>query len=531
MDGNSRQTLTALSSANDGAIVQLWADPTTHALLVDTTGVTGMVTSVSVVTANGFAGTVATATTTPAITITTTVTGVLYGNGTSVAAATGGQLPVMTATVGGAVPTPPNNTTTFLRGDGTFAAPAGGGDVVGPASATDNAVARFDGTTGKLIQNSAVTIADTSGNITGGTYNGNTIGVGSTSGTNTGDQTSVTGNAGTATALQTGRTIGTATGDVTSAGSSFDGTANNTNAYTLATVNSNVGSFTSANITVNAKGLITAASNGTAPTPTVITVANEATDTTCFPAFFTAATGDLGPKTNTGLTFNSNTSLLTSTLIAATTSVTSASILASSNDSGALGASGTAFSDLFLATGGVINWNAGNATLTHSTSLLTSNVALALPNAGLIIDNADTGVGLTITTESAAGAWTATFPAITGTVTLNAAAQTITSKRIQPRTASSTTSSNLSPDLSTANVYYRTTQTATLTIDAPTGTPVIGETIMMYIDSAGAQTLNMNATYIPFGAAFPATTTAGKTLMISAQYNGTNWKTLWANAV
>jgi len=37
------------------------------------------------------------------------------------------DLPVMTATVGGAVPTPPNNTTTFLRGDGTFAVPAGGG--------------------------------------------------------------------------------------------------------------------------------------------------------------------------------------------------------------------------------------------------------------------------------------------------------------------------------------------------------------------------------------------------------------------
>lgn len=30
----------------------------------------------------------------------------------------------MTATIGGLVPTPPNNTTTFLRGDGTFAAPS-----------------------------------------------------------------------------------------------------------------------------------------------------------------------------------------------------------------------------------------------------------------------------------------------------------------------------------------------------------------------------------------------------------------------
>lgn len=118
-----------------------------------------------------------------------------------------------------------------------------------------------------------------------------------------------------------------------------------------------------------------------------------------------------------------------------------------------------------------------------------------------------------------------------GTVLGTTDAQTVTSKRIQPRTASSTTSSNLSPDLSTANVYYRTTQTATLTIDAPTGTPVIGETIMIYVDSAGAQTLTINATYKAFGAAFPAATTAGKTFMMSCQYNGTNWKTLWANAV
>lgn len=43
---------------------------------------------------------------------------------------------------------------------------AGSGDVVGPGSATDNAVARFDGTTGQLIQNSTVLIGDT-GAITG----------------------------------------------------------------------------------------------------------------------------------------------------------------------------------------------------------------------------------------------------------------------------------------------------------------------------------------------------------------------------
>jgi len=52
------------------------------------TGSGGTVTSVSVVSSNGFAGTVANASTTPAITLTTSITGLLYGNGTALAAAT-----------------------------------------------------------------------------------------------------------------------------------------------------------------------------------------------------------------------------------------------------------------------------------------------------------------------------------------------------------------------------------------------------------------------------------------------------------
>lgn len=48
----------------------------------------GTVSTVSVVSANGFAGSVATATTTPAITLSTTITGILQGNGTAISAAT-----------------------------------------------------------------------------------------------------------------------------------------------------------------------------------------------------------------------------------------------------------------------------------------------------------------------------------------------------------------------------------------------------------------------------------------------------------
>lgn len=84
-----------------------------------------------------------------------------------------------------------------------------------------------------------------------------------TSGVNTGDQTSVSGNAGTATALANGRTI-SMTGDVSWTSPSFNGTANVTAAGTLATVNSNVGTFGSSGLipvlTVDGKGRITAVS-------------------------------------------------------------------------------------------------------------------------------------------------------------------------------------------------------------------------------------------------------------------------------
>ena len=51
----------------------------------------------------------------------------------------------------------------------------------------------------------------------------------------------------------------------------------------------------------------------TAATPTAITVADESTDTTCFPLFVTAATGDLAPKSGSNLAFNSSSGILTAT--------------------------------------------------------------------------------------------------------------------------------------------------------------------------------------------------------------------------
>ena len=84
--GSLLQTLAASSFAiftliNNGTAPGVWD------AIYSSGGGSGTVTNVSVVTANGFGGTVANAGTTPAITISTGVTGLLKGNGTAVSAA------------------------------------------------------------------------------------------------------------------------------------------------------------------------------------------------------------------------------------------------------------------------------------------------------------------------------------------------------------------------------------------------------------------------------------------------------------
>ena len=74
---------------------------------------------------------------------------------------TGGYAVTLKTSAGTGVSVP-NGSTALLYCDGTNVVSGGGlgGDVVGPASATDTAIATFDGVTGKLIKNNAsVTIA------------------------------------------------------------------------------------------------------------------------------------------------------------------------------------------------------------------------------------------------------------------------------------------------------------------------------------------------------------------------------------
>jgi hypothetical protein len=171
--------------------------------IASTGGGSGTVTSVSVASANGFAGSVANPTTTPAITISTSITGLLKGNGTAISAATAGTDYVIPSVV----------TLSSLSILGSQVSSA-----VANATTAVNITASSNST---LTTLSALSLPYSQ--ITGAPAAG----------------------------------ITQLTGDATA------GPGSGSQALTLATVNSNTGSFGSASsvatFTVNAKGLLTAA--------------------------------------------------------------------------------------------------------------------------------------------------------------------------------------------------------------------------------------------------------------------------------
>lgn len=339
-DQNFVTVLGAITDDVAQEIRMLRVDPATGRLLVSAIGVgAGTVTDVSVVSANGFAGTVATSTTTPAITLTTTVNApVLAGNGTAIAAAT----------------TTGSGSTVVLQDTPTLTTP-----ILGVATAT-------------TINKVTITAPAASATLT--IANGKTLTV-SNSGTLAGGDAFVLAIAAAKT-LTVSNTLTFTGTDSSSVAFGTGGTVlYTTSAIPLTVGTTTIASGSNTNILYNNSGV-------------------------------------LGEYTITG----SGTVVVMATAPTFATSITTPTVLATANDSGALGAAATAFSDLFLASGALIGFANGNVVITHSSAVLTVSTGdLRVTTAGTDSASVVTVGGTqTLTSKSL------TSPSIT-TATLNGA--------------------------------------------------------------------------------------------------------------
>ena len=207
------------------------------------------------------------------------------------------------------------------------------------------------------LTNTTVTIGSTSTAL-GAT---STTLAGLTSVTSTGFTGALTGNASTATALATARTIAMS-GDVAWTSLAFDGSGSVSSASTLATVNSNVGTFGSASsipvVTVNAKGLVTSVTTSAVSIPS-------------------------GALTFTGDVTGSGTTGASTALTIANSAVTNAKLANSSV---------TVTAGTGMSGGGAVSLG-GTITLTNTITQYTDALARAAVSAGTGISyNSTTGV-------------------------------------------------------------------------------------------------------------------------------------------
>lgn len=105
---------------------------------------------------------------------------------------------------------------------------------------------------------------------------------------------------------------------------------------------------------------------------------------------------------------------------------------------------------------------------------------------------------------------------------------TLTNKRVEPRivsTTSYTTDTGSSLSVATADEFVVTAQAGALLFNAPGGTPVEGQKLIIRIkDNGTARALTWNSVFRAMGTALPSTTVLSKTLYLGLIYNITDTK-------
>jgi hypothetical protein len=311
------------------------------------------------------------------------------------------------------------------------------------------------------------TLLDASGNTSfPGTLTATTFSGAGTSLTGTATSLSIGGNAATATSaatLTTGRTIAI-TGDLAYTSGSFNGSANVTGTGTLATVNSNVGSFTNASVTVNAKGLVTAASSGTAPVTSVtgtapIVSSGGVTPAISISAATTSAAGSMSSADKTkldGIATNATANTGTVTSVGGTGTVSGLTL------------TGTVTTTGNLTLGGTLSVNASNF------ASQTANTVLAAPNGSNGVPTFRTLVAADVPTlnqNTTGSAATLTTARTINTVSFNGSANIVVEPFVESDESTNATRYITFVDSSTDG-HQRLNEKSNFTINPSTGTVI-----------------------------------------------------------
>lgn len=460
-DQNSVPTLLAMSSS-DGTPVTLYADPVTHRLLVDLPGGTGTVTSVSVATANGFAGTVSNPTTTPAITISTTVTGILKGNGTAISAATPGtdyEVPLTFSTgLTRATNTITNNVSTGV---------SGGQTIIGSTST-----------------NSGMTYKTTTG-----------------VGTTGADHIFVGGNNG-ATELMRILNSGEV-GIGTSSPSTLFKVKSNGYAGNLFQIENSGGSTA---FTIDNNGLYAQFYNaGGINYPSL-----------GFNQGVGISTAGATVTSNLGLCVNNSAKVI----------VTNANVMSPpTNNATSLGSATVSWSNLYLASTAVIGFGNGNVVLTHSSGVLTLTTGtLALGSNNLTMTGSIAATGARVTKGWFTDIESTNAPTVGGVALPTASSTTtLTNKRITKRVvtvnapgATPTTNTN---NADIAEFTGLNTAITSMTTNL-SGTPVNGDMLeFIFLDDGTARGITWGASFADSGTVtLPTTTVISTALRVLVQY-------------